>query len=209
MRGVVTSTSLMVTGRAAAKAAAMSRDCPKLSIGLHWDVWGEADESGFPIDDTGAVRDEFARQLETFHRLMGRMPTHIDSHRHAHTRTNLFPVFRELVQPLGLPLRYSSAVRYIDSFYAQWEWLVTQLENVSVSALDRLLRQEIGEGWTELACHPGYVTTDFHSVYLAEREAELSTLTDPRIRATIDAEAISLMSYADYLSMMPTRPDSA
>ncbi len=40
-RGVVTSASLMVTGRAAREAVAMSRDHPGLSVGLHWDVWGE------------------------------------------------------------------------------------------------------------------------------------------------------------------------
>ena len=44
-RGVVTSTNLMVTGRAACEAVAISRDCPGLSLGLHWDVSGEGYES--------------------------------------------------------------------------------------------------------------------------------------------------------------------
>jgi hypothetical protein len=42
-QGVVTSTSFMVTGRAAADAVALSRDHPGLAIGLHWDVVGEDD----------------------------------------------------------------------------------------------------------------------------------------------------------------------
>jgi chitin disaccharide deacetylase len=37
-RGVVTSASLMVEGRAVHEAVAISRDCPALSVGLHWDV---------------------------------------------------------------------------------------------------------------------------------------------------------------------------
>ena len=64
-RGVVTSASLMVTGRAVREAVSMSRDYPELAIGLHWDVWGE-DEREFDIDDLHAVRDEFHRQLDEF-----------------------------------------------------------------------------------------------------------------------------------------------
>src|SRR5947208_16535541 len=64
-RGVLTSASLMVTGRAAREAAAMSRDHPALGVGLHWDVWGE-DEREFDLGDPRAVRDEFRRQVEEF-----------------------------------------------------------------------------------------------------------------------------------------------
>jgi predicted glycoside hydrolase/deacetylase ChbG (UPF0249 family) len=70
---------------------------------------------------------------------------------------------------------------------------------VSVAALQRLLRDEVGEGWTEFLCHPGYVSSDFASAYLTERETERRTLTDPRVRHTIDALGIRLVSYADYL----------
>src|SRR6266699_3058257 len=81
-RGVVTSASLMVTGRAVCDAVAISRDYPALSVGLHWDVWGE-DEREFDTGSLRSVRAEFERQLERFFELMGRLPTHIDSHRHA------------------------------------------------------------------------------------------------------------------------------
>jgi predicted glycoside hydrolase/deacetylase ChbG (UPF0249 family) len=194
--GVVTSTSLMVTGRAVAEAVSMSRDHPALAVGLHWDVWGE-DERNFDLENLPAVRDEFRRQLEAFHRLLGRPPTHVDSHRHAHRRERLLPVFRELVSPLGVPLRSDGRVRFVGGFYAQWEWLVTNLDYVSVPFLQRLLREEVAEGWTELSCHPGYRSPDFSSVYLAEREVEVRTLTDPRVRQTIDDLGIRLVSYAD------------
>jgi predicted glycoside hydrolase/deacetylase ChbG (UPF0249 family) len=189
----------MVTGRAVHEAVAMSRDYPTLSIGLHWDVWGE-DERTFDLTDLPAVRDQFQRQLDAFYRLLGRLPTHIDSHRHAHRYEQVLQVFRELVEPLHVPLRDASEVRYIGGFYAQWEWLVTNLEYVSVPTLQRLLRQEVSEGWTELACHPGYVSPDFTSVYLHEREAEVQTLTDARIRQTIAELEIQLVSYTDYLA---------
>jgi predicted glycoside hydrolase/deacetylase ChbG (UPF0249 family) len=196
--GVVTSTSLMVTGRAIDEAVALSRDCPDLAIGLHWDVWGE-DEREFDLRDSQAVRQEFARQLDEFVRRMGRPPTHVDSHRHAHREPEALPIIRELVAPLGVPLRGESPVRFIGGFYAQWEWKVTNLEYVSIPFLQRMLREEVEDGWTEFSCHPGYVTSDYTpAVYLSEREAELRTLTDPRIRDTIREQSIRLASYADY-----------
>lgn len=198
-RGVVTSTSLMVTGRAVQEAVAMSRDHPALAIGLHWDVWGE-DEREFDTENIPAVRDEFRRQLDEFQRLLGRLPTHIDSHRHAHREKHLMPVFRELVAPLGLPLRDDGKVRFVGGFYAQWEWMVTNLEYVSVPFLQRMLREEVAPGWTEFSCHPGYRSPGYTAVYLAEREEEVRTLTDPRIRQTISEEGIQLASYADYLA---------
>jgi predicted glycoside hydrolase/deacetylase ChbG (UPF0249 family) len=202
-RGVVTSASLMVTGRAVAEAVSMSRDHPSLAVGLHWDVWGEEDEHGFDINDLPAVRDEFRRQVDEFYCLLGRMPTHVDSHRHAHLRGELLSVFREIVEPLGVPLRYDSKVRCIGSFYAQWQWMVTNLEYVSVPALQRMLYEEVREEWTEFLCHPGYVSPDFMSVYLRERETEVRTLTDSRIRHTIEQLGICLVSYADYLMAIP------
>jgi predicted glycoside hydrolase/deacetylase ChbG (UPF0249 family) len=195
-RGVVTSTSLMVTGRAVAEAVSMSRDHPALAVGLHWDVWGE-DERNFDLDNVPAARDEFRCQLDTFHRLLGRLPTHVDSHRHAHCQERLLPVFRELVSPLGVRLRGDGRVRFVGGFYAQWEWLETNLDYISVPFLQRLLREEVAEGWTELSCHPGYRSPDFTSVYLAEREVEVRTLTDPRVQQTIDYLGIRLVSFAD------------
>ena len=108
------------------------------------------------------------------------------------------PVFRELVAPLGVPLRDDGRVNFVGGFYAQWEWRVTNLEYVSVPFLQRMLRQEVPEGWTEFSCHPGYRSPDYTSVYLSEREAEVRTLTDPRTRETIEELGIRLVSYADY-----------
>ena len=197
LRGIVTSTSLMVTGRAVAEAVELSRQHPSLAIGLHWDVWGE-DEREFDLDDTRAVRDEFLRQLDRFHALMNRPPTHVDSHRHAHREEGVMPIFRALVEPLGVPLRGDGRVQFVGGFYGQWEWMVTDLRHVSVPFLQRMLCEEVQDGWTEISCHPGYVTDDYQAVYLAEREAEVATLTDPAIARTIEEPGIKLVSYAEY-----------
>jgi predicted glycoside hydrolase/deacetylase ChbG (UPF0249 family) len=197
VQGVVTSASLMVTGRDVAEAVSMSRDHPELAIGLHWDVWGE-DEREFNLQDRGAVRDEFRRQLDEFERLMGRLPTHVDSHRHAHREPHVMPLFTELVEPLGIPLRGDGKVQFIGGFYAQWEWKVTDLNHVSVPSLKRILQEEVREGWTEISCHPGYITEDYLGVYRNEREAEIRTLTDPAIHDKLSELGIALRSYEDY-----------
>ena len=170
------------------------------SLGLHWDVSGEGDYKVGRMSTPAAIREAFQRQLDAFSTLTGRMPTHIDSHHHLHRRADILPVFRELVEPLGLPLRNENDVHFIGGFYAQWEWMVTNLEYVSVPTLQRILQEEVSEGWTEVACHPGYVTPDFSSVYLQEREEEVRTLTDPRIRQAIETLGIQLVNYTDYLA---------
>jgi predicted glycoside hydrolase/deacetylase ChbG (UPF0249 family) len=198
--GIVTSASLMVTGRAVEEAVELSRANPDLAVGLHWDVWGE-DEREFDIEDVDAVRAEFARQLEEFRRIVGRDPTHVDSHRHAHREEHLMPVFRELVEPLGVPLRDDGKVGFVGGFYAQWEWGVTNLEYVSVEFLQGMLRDEVPPGFTEFSCHPGYRSPGYEAMYLEEREAEVRTLTDPRVARTIEELGIKLVSYADYPSL--------
>src|SRR5262245_58954686 len=130
----------MVTGHAVEEAVALSHENPELSIGLHWDVFGE-DERRFDLSDVDAVRQDFESQLERFHELLGRPPTHVDSHRHAHREPHLLPLFQELVDPLDVPLRGDGKVAFVGGFYAQWEWKVTQLDYVSVPFLQRMLRE--------------------------------------------------------------------
>lgn len=195
--GILTSASLMVTGAAAEEAAALSREHPELAVGLHWDVIGE-DEREFDTSDGAAVRDELEAQLDRFIKLMGRPPTHVDSHRHMHLDGQVRDLFGALVAPLGVPLRGDGSVNFIGGFYGQWEWGVTELRHVSVEALRRILRFEVREGWTEISCHPGYPDPTYRAIYLAEREAEVRTLTDPRLRTIVDRLGITLESYATY-----------
>lgn len=203
-QGVLTSTSLMVTGRAVDEAVELSRAHPSLSIGLHFDVWGE-DERQFDTHDLSATHGELRRQLDEFARLMGCLPTHIDSHRHAHREKHLFDAFIEWTADLGVPVRGDGKVNFVGGFYAQWEWKVTNLEYVSVPFLQRMLRDEVPLGVTEFSCHPGYITPEYFGVYATEREAEVRTLVDPGVRQTVREEGIQLISYAD-LAKRPLKP---
>jgi predicted glycoside hydrolase/deacetylase ChbG (UPF0249 family) len=204
-RGVVTSASLMTTGRAAAQAAELVREHPGLAVGLHWDVAGE-DDRHFDLNDAAGVLRELERQLDQFSSLLGRPPTHLDSHKHTHRHETAMPVFLEVGAELGVPVRSDGRIEYVGGFYAQWEWRVTQLEYVSVDFLKHLLATEVVSDWTEIGCHPGYRTPGFTSTYDSEREAEVETLTDPRIRSAIDDLGLRLASFADYGTARPQAP---
>jgi chitin disaccharide deacetylase len=193
--GTLSSASLMVLAPAAEQAAALARQLPELSVGLHW--VGDLPGAAVDTEDPAAVDAELRRQLALFEKLLGRPPTHLDSHHHLHMGDALMAIFKAAADRLGIPVRGDGTVRFIGGFYAQWEWRVTELEHVSVAALEGILRTEVGDGWTEISCHPGYLTAELQSVYAAEREAEVRTLTDPRIAQLFAELQIELASYAD------------
>ncbi len=201
-RGIVTSASLMVRGGAAAGAAAYGRGS-SLSLGLHVDLgewsWGDGDwverYEVVPMEDGAAVEGEVRRQLERFHELVGRGPSHLDSHQHVHTSEPAAGVLVRLAQELGVPLRHSGQVRYCGDLYGQTSTGEPMREAIGVENLIEILRR-LEPGVTELACHPGE-GSDIDSPYRYEREEELSALCDSRVRATIEAEGIVLRSFAD------------
>ncbi len=191
--GIVTSTSLMVDAPAAERAAALASQHPQLSVGLHF-----VEDEDVDLDDPADARRAFARQLERFRELTGADPTHVDSHHHVHSEDDRMAAFAELVEPLGVPLRHDGRVGYIGGFYGQWEEGVTETRYIRRDFLLQLVRTEVLEGFTELACHPARLTGDFSSSYLDERAIELSTLTEPGLRKEIELLGVTLASFRDW-----------
>jgi len=194
-RGIVTSASLMVGMPGSEEAAHLARGCPALSVGLHVQFDGGRRES-VDLADTAACRDSLNAQLTLFMELMGGSPTHLDSHHHVHTRPGLLPLFREVAERLGIPLRDCSGVRYCSSFYGQWAG-EHHPEQVGVPRLIQILANDVGDGVTELGCHPGCADPALVSSYGLERELELSTLCDDRVRGFLDACGIALISFGE------------
>ncbi len=196
-RGIVTSASLMVNMPAVEEAVKLSREAPSLSVGLHVNFTNEEGPPVVDLTDPEACWAELRRQFRRFEGLMGRLPTHLDSHHHIHRRPGLLPPFQELAEEYGLPLREHSPVRYFSKFYGQWSEGETHLEWISPENLLRMLGEELQEGFTELGCHPGYVDPAFRSVYSLEREAEAQTLCDPTIREWLRQRGVVLASFRD------------
>jgi chitin disaccharide deacetylase len=202
--GIVTSASLMVRMAAAEAAAAYARDDGNMSLGLHVDLgeWSFRDGEWVPVyevvslEDHEAVAEEVRSQLESFRRLTGREPTHLDSHQHVHDDDAPATVVGELAGELGIPLRnHDHRVRYCGDLYGRGPGGETVLGAISVENLIEILTG-LPEGITELGCHPGE-GADIESEYREEREAEVRVLCDPRVRETIEREEIALCTFFD------------
>ena len=203
-RGIVTSASLMVRQPAAAEAARYARRHRKLAVGLHVDLgeWTVGQDGKWmslykvvDTDEAAAVRKEFRAQIARFRTLVGRDPTHLDSHQHAHRAEPARSILLRAAQRMGIPLRhFSRRVRYCGEFYGHGENGVPRPEAVTVGALVALLSR-IGSGITELTCHPGD-DVNLASRYRLERQAEVAALTDPAVAAAIRINGIVLCSFA-------------
>jgi chitin disaccharide deacetylase len=202
--GIVTSASLMVRWPTAPEAAAYSQEHPDLSLGLHVDLgeWACRGEGWVPlyevvpVEDPAAVADEVSRQLSTFRRLVGKDPTHIDSHQHVHLRESVRPVVVGIARDLAVHLRsYSSEVRFCGDFYGQTAEGLPFSYAISVDGLIKTL-EALPPGITELSCHPGE-GVDLNTMYRSERLEEVKALCDSRIRAAISTLEIALCSFSN------------
>jgi len=201
-RGIVTSATLMVRQGAAAAAAEYAAGHPGLAVGLHldlgqWDYvngeWSVAYER-CDQDDPEAVEGECRAQLELFRDLLGRDPTHIDSHQHVHTSEPVASVAAGLAGGLEVPLR-GQRIGYEGGFYGQTGKGEPVPEAISPDGLLAIIRA-LEPGWTELGCHPGIGLVE-ESSYAAEREIEVRSLCDPRVRGELGRLEIELRSFAD------------
>lgn len=199
--GILTSASLMVDMPGSAEAAELARSAPELSVGLHADLDGD-------LENVEACRHQLGRQIARCEALLGRPPTHLDSHHNVHRRPALCPLFVELAERHGLPMREHSAARYFSSFYGQWGGK-SHLEHIGVDSLVRMLRDQIGDGVTELACHPGLADPELRSGYTVERETEVRTLCDPALRASVAALGFRLIGFRDLAGIAAVPPKSA
>ncbi len=195
-RGILTSASLMVNATAASEAAELSRAAPRLSVGLHAHLDAPDLELLSHAARQQACQAALDSQWTRFQELMGRPPTHLDSHHNTHRDPHLLQIFLAFAARHRLPLREHSPVRYFSKFYGQWGGQ-THLDQISVASLTQMLAAEIRDGLTELSCHPGYVEAGFSSGYSREREAEVRTLCDPGLRPLLHRHGIHLISYHD------------
>jgi len=205
-KGIVTSASLMVRWPAAVEAAAYAREHPSLSLGLHVDLgeWAFRDGewkplySVVPAEDAHAVEAEIERQFDAFHRLVDRNPTHADSHQYIHRSEPVGSILTGITNKLGIPLRDASAVQYRGDFYGQTVKGQPWRSAITVDALLKIL-EELPSGITELGCHPGY-GSGLDTMYVHEREMEVASLCDKRVRQAVESNGIVLCSFHEVAS---------
>jgi chitin disaccharide deacetylase len=163
------------------------------------------------------VKAEWRTQIERFIHVSGRKPTHLDSHHHSsYFSPALFRAMLEMAQEYECPIRYpllpnddsiefSETTKQVPALLQEFNPRRPNVFYVNfydeAATKENLLNiiDNIGEGTSELMCHPGYVDADFakESVYNLQREIELKILTDPEIKQAIEAQGIELITFAD------------
>jgi predicted glycoside hydrolase/deacetylase ChbG (UPF0249 family) len=194
--GIVTSASLMVRWQAAVDAARYAREHLDLSVGLHLDLseWTYRNDEWVVVYGADVPAElELERQLERFRLLVGREPTHLDSHQHVHREEPVASLLAQAAATLGVPLRERSGIAYEGGFYGQSGKGEPYPQGVTVASLVSLI-ERLPPGTTELGCHPG-LDAELDSSYRLERLSEVSTLCDPRVAAAIDRECVRLRSF--------------
>jgi predicted glycoside hydrolase/deacetylase ChbG (UPF0249 family) len=161
------------------------------------------------------VKKEWRSQIEAFIKASGRKPTHIDSHHHSsYFSPNLFRGMLELAQEYDCAIRFpftevSSEIEETAKHVPELiqEFTPRKPDVFSVHFYDETATKEdllniisnVGEGTSEIMCHPGYVDDAFaqESVYNFQRERELKILTDAAIKQAIESHNINLITFAD------------
>lgn len=228
--GVVTSATLMVGYPAAAvagRAVASDAGLAALGVGLHVTLTGggpptlpakrvpslvDADgrlprrPEGLDGADLFEVLAEVRNQVTIFRELVGRLPTHLDSHHHSHRRALVTEAVIEAARQHRLPVRNASPdvrERLRGAGVATTELFVERFfgEEATLEAMLEIVREAAASDApsVEVMVHPGHADRALQadSTYVSEREREIDVLTHPEVRAAIDAAGFRLGSFAD------------
>lgn len=220
-RGIVSSATLMVGFAAAADAARRSAAHPRLGIGLHVTLTGAGPtlpasrvpslvgrDGRFPAKpeaiespSSADLRAEIGNQLEIFRNLIGRLPTHLDSHHHSHRHPAVLEAIIEVAREHGLPVRASSAAiaRRLREAGIPTTGVFVERFFGDEAGLDVLLEilDGLPEGSSELMCHPARVDDELRagSSYTEPRARELDVLCAPQARERIERLGIRLATF--------------
>jgi len=231
--GIVTSATLMANAPGARRGAEVARANPGLGVGVHLvltyarplsDALSipslvEPDGS-FPRGPSAIVGKtrvrtdealrEFRAQFERARTLLGREPTHFDTHHWVQEEPAVFDALLALARETGLAARHLSArerellraagVRTTDRYTREFQGP----RPIDAAALTEILERiaAAGEGSTELMCHPGEpdAELDRTSAYAGDRAVELTTLTGPAVRSKVAEIGFVLSTYGDLTS---------
>jgi hypothetical protein len=150
------------------------------------------------------ARIELGNQIDAFRRIMGRFPSHLDSHHHVGRYPPIQELILDFAGALKVPVRSQDAeVRAA----ARRERLRTPDHFMGESGPEPYWSRErviehlraLPAGVSEFMTHPGYFDEDLaYSRYGKQRETELAGLTDPEARALIAREGIRLAHFGNF-----------
>lgn len=214
--GVLTSTTLMVNMRGTLHAVELMKEAEGMGVGLHLNIsLGNPLTNGKTlVDEKGdfmkpdnlpkaykydeeELRNEIWAQYKRFTELVGKKPSHLDSHLFSSDKV---PQMRKLSAELAIkeniPLR-----NYDINLYQHVEFINHRNYNAKPT-LDYAIEyfnDIISNEYVEIMTHPGYVDYEIYnnSSYNIQRANELHFLTSPEIRDIIEKNNVNLITYND------------
>jgi predicted glycoside hydrolase/deacetylase ChbG (UPF0249 family) len=223
--GIVTATTMMANAPDTKSAANVARSVKDLDIGVHLVVTYGAPltpperipslvtDGRFPrVADllrTGAPNAEealveYRAQYRRVRELIGREPSHLDTHHWVHDLPALEDALLALAKETGAAARTHDGrqrARFRDAGVRTPDRFVREFQHpgaIHVEAMLGLLERVAEEGGVvELMCHPAEPDLALleGSSYSRERGVELETLTHPQVRAAIARLGIELADY--------------
>ena len=219
--GIVTSTTLLVNREIPTAQVEELKACG-LGVGVHLNL-----TLGAPVSDPKRVpslvdaedrfirdareaaarakpdeaRIELGTQIDVFRRIMGRFPTHLDTHHHVGRHDPILDLVLDFARALKVPVRSQDAavrsaarrlgLRTPDHFMGEsgpepyWSRERT-LEHLAA----------LPTGVSEFMTHPGYFDDDLaYSRYGRQRETELAGLTDSEAKRAVERHGIRLAHF--------------
>jgi len=150
------------------------------------------------------ARIELGHQIDAFRALIGRFPTHLDTHHHVGAHPPILDLVLDFAAAIKVPVRSQSdlvrtaarrrKIRTPDHFVgdagAEPYWTAER-------TLDQL--GSLAAGVTEAMTHPGHYDEDLaYSRYGRQRDVEVAGLTDPRAREMIERAGIRLAHFGNF-----------
>lgn len=195
-KGIVTSTSLIMNGRAVSHAVEQAKKHPSLRVGLHLVLsWGKPlrmdvddlmNENGYfkftntynnmPTPNLEQLKSEWQAQIEAF--INTELPlNHLDSHHHIHGWDPIKKITVELAKQYNVPVRYIPSLKCHREIL-RTDYLYTGFygNGVRKDLFNQL--KKVKTDTIEVMTHPAIVDNDLKelSSYSTKRENELDIL---------------------------------
>ena len=215
--GVLTSTTLLMNAPFTEFAIEEAKKHPDLGVGIHLaltfgrplvsgaksftDSAGNflklADYSSHDVEiDLEELHAEWKAQMEHYLRLVGKLPTHIDSHHHVHCLPQHHSVVTQLAKEYDLPVRDSRQIN-LDTYEDAIFEVNFYGADLTVETLTDMLAKD--DEILEVMCHPAYLDQRTYEMtsYHLPRMKEMEILRSEELRAFVDQNGIELITFAD------------
>lgn len=224
--GILTSTTFMISLPVEPETVKAVLSRKNLGVGIHLNVTmgrpvSAPDEIASLLGEGGKFKKlgeqtgrlpkaahlalEYQNQINRFRKILGRMPTHLDTHHQVHDHDFFYEVLKNVARKNQLPLRRSmrmrdpqkaKGVKSTDHFFGnltvEGYWRDEPLKTVLIN---------LPEGISEIMCHPGIHDRDLENVssFTSGRAAEYRLFRSPALRRLTASLGIALTHFGHVL----------